>query len=283
MDEVILLGVKGGPAIRQGGAMPTASLLRMGGQNIVVDCAVGATRSVVEAGVSVTDIDAIFITHLHSDHLLELGPLIYTAWTTSMPKKVKIFGPIGIADYWKNFLASMSYDHAIRMDDEGRPDLNTQVEVVEFDASLDVSLGDVKVTALRVDHPPVTECYALRFEHSGKSVVFSADTCYFPPLAVFSKDADILVHEAMLLAGVDKIVNRTPDAKRLREHLLASHTAAGDVAKIATAANVKHLVLNHLIPVDDPEFGEADWREEMSHGWDGPLTIGHDGLSIPIK
>ena len=74
MNQITLLGVKGGPAIRQGGAMPTASLLQLNGQNIVIDCGIGVARSVVEAGVSLLNIDAIFITHLHSDHVLELGP-----------------------------------------------------------------------------------------------------------------------------------------------------------------------------------------------------------------
>ena len=82
----------------------------------------------------------------------------------------------------------------------------------------------MSVTALRVDHPPVTECYALRFEHGGRSVVFSADTAYFPPLAGFAEGADILVHEAMLEEGVDRLVARTGNGARLKQHLLASHT-----------------------------------------------------------
>ena len=70
-DQITLLGVKGGPAIRQGGAMPTSSLLQFGGQTVLVDCGIGVARSCVETGVSLLDIDAIFITHLHSDHVLE--------------------------------------------------------------------------------------------------------------------------------------------------------------------------------------------------------------------
>jgi ribonuclease BN (tRNA processing enzyme) len=129
----------------------------------------------------------------------------------------------------------------------------------------------------------VTDCFALRFDGVGRRVVFSADTCYFPPLGSFAEGADVLVHEAMLTAGVDKLVSRTASAKRLREHLLASHTPAEDVGRIASAGMVGHLVLNHLVPADDPEFGEADWRAEVSKTWNGPLTIGRDGLVISLE
>ncbi len=280
MGQITLLGTKGGPAIRQKGALPTASLLQMAGQTILVDCAIGATRSVVDAGVDLLDIDAIYITHLHSDHVLELGPLIYTAWTTGLGREITIFGPEGIEGYWQGFLSAMSYDYAIRLADEGRPPLKNLVRLVTYGEGALEDLGDLKVSALRVEHPPVTECYALKFEAGGKRVVFSADTCYFPPLAPFSQGADVLVHEAMLTAGVDKLIQRTPGADRLREHLMASHTPADEVGQIASAAMVKHLVLNHMVPADDPDFGDADWEREVARTWNGKVTVGHDGMTI---
>ena len=139
------------------------------------------------------------------------------------------------------------------------------------------------VSALRVDHPPVTECYALRFAHGGRRIVFSADTAYFPPLADFARGADILVHEAMLEAGVDRLVERTGNGERLKAHLMASHTLAADAGRIATDAGVGHLVLHHLIPADDPEFGEEHWREALRTVWNGPLIVGYDGLTLAIE
>lgn len=281
-DQITLLGVKGGPAIRQGGAMPTSSLLQFGGQTVLVDCGIGVARSCVETGVSLLDIDAIFITHLHSDHVLELGPLLYTAWTTGLNRTVRIYGPEGIEGYWQGFLQAMAFDYAIRIEDEGRPALRDLVEITTFGPGPVVSTDGLSVTAFRVDHPPVTDCFALRFEAGGKSVVFSADTCYFPPLAEFARGATVLIHEAMLTAGVDDLVARTPGADRLRAHLMASHTPAADVGRIASSAMVGTLVLNHLVPVDDPNFGEAEWHAEVSKTWNGPVVIGRDGLTIPI-
>jgi ribonuclease BN (tRNA processing enzyme) len=282
-DYLILLGVKGGPAIRQRGAAPSASLLRLSGQTLLVDCGLGVTRSLVEAGTALLDIDAIFITHLHSDHILELGPLLYTAWTTGLDRKICVFGPEGTTAYLDNFLQAMRFDHEIRVSDEGRPDIRTLIQTSTIGHGSTTAIGAVSVTTLRVDHPPVIECYALRFESGAKSIVFSSDTCYFPPLADFARGATILVHEAMLIEGIENLARRTPAAKRLREHLLASHTSARDAGRIASAATVRSLVLNHLVPADDSAFGEVDWLREVSEAWQGPTIIGKDGLTLSIE
>lgn len=282
-DSITLLGVKGGPAIRQGGAMPTSTLLELYGQKILIDCGIGAARSLVFGGTSLLDLDAIFITHLHSDHLMELGPLLYTAWTTGLSRPIQVFGPTGTRDYWHHFLQSMTVDHSIRLVDEGRPDINHLVTIIEYDEGSIPGLDGLDIAALRVDHPPVKDCFALSFATTEKRVVFSGDTCHFPPLAEFARGATILVHEAMLTAGVDKLVDRTPGAGRLREHLLASHTPAEDAGRIAAAGMVGKLVLNHLVPADDPAFTEADWLAETSRHWNGPIIVGHDGLVIPIE
>ncbi|MEM9578177.1 MAG: MBL fold metallo-hydrolase [Pseudomonadota bacterium] len=281
-NRIVLLGVKGGPAVRPDSPLPTASLLQLAGRNIVVDCGIGVTRSLVETGVTLLEIDAIFITHLHSDHLLELGPLIYTAWTTGLKRPIQVFGPAGTKAYWQAFLTSMSFDHAIRIEDEGRIPLDQMVSVSEFDEGVIPALDGIGVAALRVRHPPVTDTFALRFDAAGRSVVFSADTCYFEPLAHFARGADVLVHEAMLTEGIDALVTRTNGGARLRNHLLASHTPASDVGRIATQAGIGHLVLNHLVPIDDPAFTSDHWLAEATRHWTGKTTVGQDGLSIPL-
>lgn len=279
-NRITLLGTKGGPAVRQGGSMPTASLIEIGGKKILIDAAIGCTRSLVEAGHSLLEIDAIFITHLHSDHILELGPLLYTAWTTGLRQPVQVFGPKGTAAHWQYFLKAMSFDAEIRVEDEGRTPIAGLAEVTEFGDGLDTQQGEVRVRSLRVDHPPVTDCFALRFDHGETSAVFSADTCYFPPLADFAAHANVLVHEAMHLDGIEKLLARTRNTdERLRKHLLASHTPAEDVGRIADDAGVGHLLLNHLVPADDSEITEQHWLAETQKHWSGPTTVGHDGLT----
>ena len=117
MNRVVLLGVKGGPSIRAKGAMPTSSLLDLDGQLIVVDCGLGVTRGLVEAGVDLKALQTIVVTHLHSDHILELGGLVHTAWVTGLRTSIHIYGPPGLHAYWQGFLAAMAYDIHLRVGD----------------------------------------------------------------------------------------------------------------------------------------------------------------------
>ncbi|MBZ9844581.1 MBL fold metallo-hydrolase [Mesorhizobium sp. CA5] len=282
VDRLVLLGSKGGPAVRPGGPWPSSSLLEIGGRTIVVDCGLGVTRALTDAGVSLKALDLIFVTHVHSDHVLELGPLIHTAWTAGLATPVTVFGPPGTGHYWQCFCQAMEFDIEIRIIDEGRPDIRDLITVEEFGEGSILDERGLTVTSLRVDHPPVTDCFALRFEQGGKSVVFSADTAFFPPLAEFAKAADILVHEAMLEEGVERLVARTGNGARLREHLLASHSFADEAGRIASDAGVKRLVLNHLIPADDPAIGEDDWIDAVRKTWSGDLTIARDGLVVGL-
>lgn len=280
MNRLVLLGTKGGPAIRAGGAMPTASLLELDGLRVVVDCGLGVTRGLVEAGVDLRTLDAVFVTHLHSDHLLELGPLLHTAWTTGLARPIRVFGPDGIADYWRHFLDSMAFDNDIRVRDEGRTPLEALVEVTTYGAG-EVACAGLAVRALQVPHPPVEQAYALRFDGS-RSVTFSGDTAHFPPLAEFARGSDVLVHEAMLPAAIENLVRRTGAGDRLRAHLHASHTTADDAARIAAAAGPGHLVFNHLVPGDDPGFTQADWIAKVTPHWPGRFTLGRDGMEIML-
>ena len=128
-DYVALLGTKGGPAIRPGSTMPTSSLLCLSGQRIVVDCGLGVTRGLTDQGMPLKELAHIFITHLHSDHYLELGPLIHTAWTAGLKTPVIVWGPERLGIYWRNFIASMQDDIDLRIADEGRPDIRDLVEI----------------------------------------------------------------------------------------------------------------------------------------------------------
>ncbi|MER8575689.1 MBL fold metallo-hydrolase [Mesorhizobium sp. M1338] len=282
-DQLVILGSKGGPALRPGGPWPSSSLLQIGGRTVVVDCGLGVTRGLVDAGISLKSLDLIFITHLHSDHVLELGPLLHTAWTAGLATPAGVFGPPGTGHYWRRFCQAMEFDIEIRIVDEGRPDIRDLVSIVEFGEGHVVEQGGVEVSALRVDHPPVTDCFALRFEHAGRSVVFSADTAFYPPLADFARVADILVHEAMLEQGIERLVARTGNGARLRDHLLASHSFAEEAGRIASDAGVTRLVLNHLIPADDPGIGEAEWIAAVRKTWAGDLTIARDGLVVELS
>ncbi len=282
-DAVTLLGVKGGPAIRPGSSMPTASLVEMAGKRVLVDAGLGVSAALVRAGVPLTALDAIFVTHLHSDHFLELGPLLHTAWTAGLKTRLPVWGPPGLGSYWEGFLGSMAFDIEMRQSDEGRPPLRDLVELHEIDPDAPARVGEVRISAMRNVHPPIEDSFALRFDADGRSVVLSGDTAPMKRMAEFAAGCDLLVHEAMLTAGVDALCARVGNGDdRLKIHLLRSHSPAAEVGRIATDAGVAALALNHLIPNDDPEFTDAHWYAEIAPHWSGPLHLGRDGLRIAL-
>lgn len=280
-DRIVLLGVKGGPAIRARGAMPTATLVDMAGRRIVVDCGLGVSKSLVEAGCDLRSIDHVLITHLHSDHVLELGPLLHTAWTTGLSRKITVWGPPGIEGYWRGFLASMAHDIAIRIEDEGRAPLTGLIDLRICDEGELWAEQGLRVSALRVPHPPLPDCFALRID-GRVGVTLSGDTAHHPPLAAFAAGSAVLLHEAMLPEGIEAIIAKTGLGDRLRQHLWASHSTVEQAAMIARDAGVGRLVLNHLIPVDDPAFTDADWLARAGQVWKGPVTVGRDGMEIAL-
>lgn len=279
-DSLALMGVKGGPAIRPGSHMPTSILLRFGGKTILVDAGLGVTRGLCDQGVPLTGIDMIFITHLHSDHYLELGPLLHTAWTAGLNRAIPIYGPSGLDTYWSGFQNSMAFDIDLRIRDEGRCDFNSLAEIHPIPQS-PADYAGITVTAMRNVHPPIDESYALRFDSDGKAVVLSGDTAYMPEMATFARGADLLVHEAMLHDGVLALCARmTNGDERLLTHILRSHTDAHDVGRIAKDAGVKQLALNHFVPDGDPDFTDAHWEKSVRTHWAGPLHLGKDGMVI---
>lgn len=282
-DYVALLGTKGGPAIRPGSTMPTSNLLCLNGRHIVVDCGLGVARGLADQGFDSKTLDLIFITHLHSDHYLELGPLLHTAWTAGLKTQVTIYGPAGLDVYWDGFIQSMKADIDLRIADEGRPDLRGLIDIRVIAPDQTIDLGEITVNAMRTVHPPLVDCYALSFKSAARHVVFSGDTAYLPTMADFAKGADLLVHEAMLVAALDALMARIGNGDdRLMTHLLRSHTTAADAGKIASAAGVKALAINHLVPSDDPNFGPADWENAVRTTWTGPFHLGQDGLKITL-
>ncbi len=282
-DSVTLLGVKGGPAISPNSSMPTSILVRMGGQTILVDAGLGAAAAVCRTGARLTDLDAVLITHLHSDHYLELGPLLHTAWCAGLKRPLPVFGPSGLPEYWQGFVASMRYDIETRTADEGRPDFHGLFRLHTIDETSRLTLGGVTVTALRNHHPPITESYALRLEGGGHSVVLSGDTAPMAEMADFARGADLLVHEAMLPDQIRAICDRMGYADdRLFDHIMRSHTPAAEAAQIAARAGVKALALNHFVPNEGPGTEAAVWRAEAAPHFDGTLHIGRDGMEIPL-
>lgn len=275
-SRLILLGTAGGPTPKADRAAP-ASAVVVDGVIYVVDCGNGVARQLVRAGLNLGALRHVFITHQHSDHNADYGNLLWLAWSGPLHTPVDTWGPPPLKAMTRQFLAMNDVDIRTRITDEGRPPLAPLIVPHELTRpGLVMQDERVKVTAALVQHPPVAPAFAYRFDCRDRSIVFSGDTRPSENLVALARGADVLVHEVMYLPALERLIASEPNAARLREHLLASHTTTEQVGRIATEAGVKTLVLNHFVPGGNPPVADEVWRDAVAPYFKGRLIVGHD-------
>jgi len=279
-SRLILLGTAGGPTPKPDRAAP-ASAIVVDGVVYVIDCGNGVARQMVKAGLDLGAIRHVLLTHQHSDHNADYGNLLWLAWAARLHTRVDTWGPPPLAAMTRDFLRMNAADIQTRIKDEGRPPLAPLIVPHELSKG-GVVLRDerVKVTAALVAHPPVVPAFAYRFDCPDRSIVFSGDTRPTDALVELARNADVLVHEVMYQPALEKLIASEPNAARLREHLLASHTTTEQVGRVATEAGVKTLVLNHFVPGGDPALTDEVWRDAVAPHFKGRLVVGRDLMEL---
>lgn len=247
----------------------------------VIDCGDGVARQLVFAGVPLTALRHVFITHQHSDHNADYGNLIWLAWTAGLSSRVDAWGPPPLEKMTKLFFEMNAYDTDTRIANEGRVPIAPLVHVHELRTGGGVMADDnVTVTAALVDHPPVVPAFGFRFDARDRSIVISGDTAPSDNLVKLARGAEVLVHSVMYPPAIDRLVSRVPNAAALKESILAHQTSAEDAGRIAQAAGVKTLVLSHYVPADDPLVTERMWIEAAQARFRGTVIAGRDLLEI---
>ena len=278
--RLILLGTGGGPRPRKASSAP-AQVILVNDVPYVVDCGDGVARQLVFAGVPLPTLRHIFVTHQHSDHNADYGNLILLAWAAGLRTRVDTWGPPPLERMTRLFFEMNAYDINTRIADEGRVPLVPLVSVHELTGDGVVMQDEnVRVTAALVVHPEVTPAFAYRFDAADRSIVISGDTARSDNLIRLAKGADVLVHEAMYVRAIDRIVANVPNASTLKKHLLASHTAVEDCGRVADAAGVRTLVLSHLIPADDAAVTDAMWLDAARAHFHGTVVLAKDLMEI---
>jgi ribonuclease BN (tRNA processing enzyme) len=278
--RLIVLGTGGGPRPNTH-RNQTSLVLIVKDTPYVIDCGGGVSRQMVFADIPLRTLRYIFITHHHSDHNLEYGNLIYNAWVSGFKGRIDAYGPPPIEKMTKLFFELNSFDIGIRIPDEGRPSLMPMVQPHEFSKpGMVMEDENVKVTAAIVHHPPVEPSFAYRFDTPGRSIVFSGDTTPSDNLIRLAQGADVLIHEVIHRQSLRRLMARVPNADRLVEHIVASHTPVEDVGQVAKKAGVKTLVLTHMVPSDDPSVTDEMWSEPVKAHFDGEIIVAKDLLEI---
>ncbi|HEX4915563.1 MAG TPA: MBL fold metallo-hydrolase [Vicinamibacterales bacterium] len=277
--RLILLGTGGGPRPRKA-ASASAQAIVVNGALYVVDCGDGVARQIVSAGLSLGSLRHVFLTHHHSDHNADYGNLLLLGWTVGL-QRVDTWGPPPIAQMTRQFFELNAFDINTRIADEGRPPLAPLIHPHEITAGGVILQDDnVKVTAALVDHPPIEKAFAYRFDTKDRSIVVSGDTAMSKNLIALAQGADVLVHEALWVPAVDRIVAKIANAATLKKHIIDSHTSAEDCGRVAAAAGVKTLVLSHLVPPDDPVVTDEMWIAAARKHFRGEVIVGKDLMEI---
>lgn len=278
-SRLILLGTAGGPTPKPN-RYPAAYALVAGGVTYLIDAGNGVGQQLVRAGLGVNGFRHLFITHHHSDHNADVGTLPLLSWATNPDAPITVWGPPPLAAMMAQFRKFQRFDIATRTGDEGRPSFDRYVKVEEF-ARDGLLLEDrtVTVRCARNAHPPIEHSYALRFDTPDRSFVFSGDTTYSRAVVDLATGADVLVHEILYLPALDALISSEPNAHRLREHLLASHSTPEQVGRVASEAEVKTLVLSHFVP-GGPGVPDATWLEAVRPHFSGEIVVGRDLLEL---
>lgn len=275
--ELTLLGT-GCPQVDTGRYGPS-SLVRHGQTAFLVDCGSGVTQRLVGAGTTGREIEAVFLTHLHSDHLVDLFQLIVSSWHQGRQTPPLIYGPAGTRQFVETLMSAWRPELRQRIAHERRPSaVALEPEVVEFTAGLVHKGGGVRISAVEVDHRPVVPAYGFVFEAGGKRLVFSGDTRYCPALIEAAQGCDVLVHECFIHGGMKPVPGmRTQEGI---DAVASYHTLSSEVGPIAAEAGAKCLVLNHFVPV---RFDKAALLAEVRQSYAGPIVLGEDLMSLDLE
>lgn len=263
----------------------------------VVDAGEGGARNIALMGLPNGRIEALFLTHFHSDHIDGLGPMMLLRWTGSgNDGPLPVHGPPGVEAVIAGFDAAYAADDGYRTAHHGplvTPPAAAGGTAMSFamptTPTVVYEASGLTVTAFPVDHRPVHPAVGYRFDYKGRSVVISGDTAASPSLERAGKGADLLIHEALqpemvkMLASRLKAAGRSQTAQIMLD-ILDYHASPAQAADSARAAGAKMLVLSHIVPPYPMRYLDAAFLGDAKSKFSGPVIVGEDGdyYSLPV-
>ena len=269
-----------------GTGCPSVDYKRFGSANIVstrhakilVDCGSGVTQRLNQTNISSANIDALFLTHLHSDHIVDLYQLIISSWHSYRIKPWKIYGPRGTKKFVKKIMDAFQDERKLRISYESRSSIKAfDIKVTEFNSNGSYSFKDLKVKYFEVDHKPVKYAYGFSFLNKSKKLTISGDTRPCENLMKNAFKSDVLLHE-VFVEGEIKEVNKMRTKKTLH-NVKKYHTTSSQVGKVAYIAQCKKLVLTHFVPT---RFNISRLKKTVRNDFGKDPIIGKDLLKIKI-
>ncbi len=269
------------------GRAGAGTLVRYSDLQLQFDAGRGTTMRLAEAGAGAVSLSALFLTHIHSDHLVDVVDVAMTRW---VEQQVHPTGPLTIVcaeGRCERFVQRMfdvwDDDIRVRMEHVGadRPGVDLHTFPVPDGPTVVWTSpdGDVTVEAIAVHHEPVEEAVAYRVTTPTGVVVVSGDTRVCDEVGEFARSADVLVHEACRAAALGPRLKGT-----VFETIFSYHADSVDLGAMAERVGVPHLVLTHLIPQPADEAQEASFERDVRRGgYTGTVTVGRDLVTVTCR
>ena len=260
------------PAIRGGPAI----LVEGGGRALLFDAGRGAEEALFARHAKV---DALFLTHLHSDHTVGLPDVWLTGWLFGRSVPLRIFGPSGTEGLCRGLERAYAFDVHVRRDvDEKLPARGADLDPREIGDGSVVDEGPLRVTAFLVEHGPVRPALGYRIDAGGHSVVLSGDTRPSENLVKHALGTDVLVHE-VIAPDAERGGAAASFSREQRERIIAHHTTPEQAGEIFARVKPKLAVYSHIVP----SFATAgDLVAPTRKKYAGALEVGEDGMTIEI-
>jgi ribonuclease Z len=271
--KVVLLGTGVGPPVnlQQFGA---STLIEAGDVRLLFDCGRGATIRLTQVGIPLGSVSRLFLTHLHSDHVIQIPDLLLTGWVGGGRRiPLEVWGPEGTRDMMDHIQQAFGFDIHMRRDvDEKAPGEGIKVVGHDIKQGIVFDQGGVKVTAFLVDHGPVTPAFGYRVDYRGHSVALSGDTRVSENLIRFAQGVDVLVHEVL---DADTVRAWFPTNPKAAEAILAKHTTPEQAGEVFARVKPRLAVYSHA-----PNADRVITQTRKTYT--GPLQGAEDMLTIEI-
>ena len=281
--EITLLGT-GDPVPRVDRFGP-AILVEAGEHRLLFDAGRGVTQRLQQLDISLSDIDAVFITHFHSDHLSGLPDLWLTGWLPPpfgrRSQPMRVIGPEGLAEILAGLRAAFDPDIQIRLLDEQLPPQGIEFDIHEYSADgIVFDEQGVTVTAFAVDHGQyIKPSFGYRVDYAGRSVVLSGDTRFDENLIAASQGADVVIHE--VAAAREEMLAFDERIQLILDH----HTTPEEAGVVFDRVSPKLAVYSHLTLLSGPDSPEVTVEELIQRtrtNYSGRLLVGEDLMRIEI-